>query len=140
MTFYQYSGFRMFLGLPDPHLDPLDRGTDPRIRIRIRAKMSQNHNTGVYTVHCRYWVPYYFPNVLYLLQQIKYAHVFCEMSISFRIIKFLFDGKHDSVAASLHPKSGQSNFIVFFNFTCSYSIGHDTSVSDPYSFDTDPEF
>jgi hypothetical protein len=26
---------------PDPHPDPLVRGTDPRIRIRIRAKMSR---------------------------------------------------------------------------------------------------
>jgi hypothetical protein len=36
---------RMFLGLPDP--DPLDRGTDPRIRIsiRIHAKKSRIHNT-----------------------------------------------------------------------------------------------
>jgi hypothetical protein len=29
----------MFLGLPDPHPDPLVRGTDPKIR--IRTKMSQ---------------------------------------------------------------------------------------------------
>jgi hypothetical protein len=35
----------MFLGLPDPHPDPLDRVTDPRIRIQIRTKMSQIHNT-----------------------------------------------------------------------------------------------
>jgi hypothetical protein len=37
----------MFLGLPDPHPDPLDRGTDPRIRIciRIHTKMSRIHNT-----------------------------------------------------------------------------------------------
>jgi hypothetical protein len=36
-----------FLGLPDPHPDPLDKGTDPgiRIRIRIRTKMSRIHNT-----------------------------------------------------------------------------------------------
>ncbi len=35
---------RMFLGLPDP----LDRGTGPRIRmrIRIRTKMSRIHNTA----------------------------------------------------------------------------------------------
>jgi hypothetical protein len=34
----------MFLGLPDP----LDRGTDPRIRIRIRilTKMSRIHSTA----------------------------------------------------------------------------------------------
>jgi hypothetical protein len=33
----------MFLGIPDP----LDRGTDPRIRIRIRirTKMPRSHNT-----------------------------------------------------------------------------------------------
>jgi hypothetical protein len=33
----------MFLGLPDPHPDPLVRGTDSRIRIRIqiRTKMSR---------------------------------------------------------------------------------------------------
>ncbi len=37
---------RMLLGLPDPHPDSLDRGTDPRIRIRnrIRTKMSRIHN------------------------------------------------------------------------------------------------
>jgi hypothetical protein len=34
----------MFLGLPDSHPDPLDRGTDPEIR--IRTKMSRIHNTG----------------------------------------------------------------------------------------------
>jgi hypothetical protein len=34
----------MFLGLPDPHPDPLDRGTDPRIR--IRAKMSRIQYTA----------------------------------------------------------------------------------------------
>jgi hypothetical protein len=27
----------MFLGLPDPHPDPLYRGTDPRIRIRPKC-------------------------------------------------------------------------------------------------------
>jgi len=41
-----------FLGLPDPHLDPLNRGTDPRIRIRIRirirTKISRIHNTEKY--------------------------------------------------------------------------------------------
>jgi hypothetical protein len=38
---------RMFLGLPDPYPDPLDRGEDPtiRIRIRIHTKMSRIHNT-----------------------------------------------------------------------------------------------
>ncbi len=36
---------RMFLSLPDLNPDPLDRGTDPRIRIRIRTKMSRIHNT-----------------------------------------------------------------------------------------------
>ncbi len=37
----------MFLGLPNPHRDPwLVRGTDPRIRIRIRIsnKMSRIRN------------------------------------------------------------------------------------------------
>ncbi len=42
----------MFLGLPDPHLrpDPLDRGTDPmiRIRFRIRTKISRIHITGIF--------------------------------------------------------------------------------------------
>ncbi len=37
---------RMFLGLLDPHPDPLETGTDPRIR--IRTKMSRIHNTGPY--------------------------------------------------------------------------------------------
>jgi hypothetical protein len=38
----------MFLGLPDPH--PLVKGTDPRIRvrIRIRTKMSRIPNTDFY--------------------------------------------------------------------------------------------
>jgi hypothetical protein len=35
----------MFLGLPDPHPDPFVRGTDPRIRIRIRTKMSRIPST-----------------------------------------------------------------------------------------------
>jgi hypothetical protein len=35
----------MFLGLPDPHLDPFDRVTNPRIQIQIRTKMSRIHNT-----------------------------------------------------------------------------------------------
>jgi hypothetical protein len=37
----------MFLGLPDPHLDPLVRGADPRIwiRKRNRTKMSRIGNT-----------------------------------------------------------------------------------------------
>jgi hypothetical protein len=39
--------FRMFLALPDPHLDPLVRGADPRIRIWIHTKMSRIHNTRV---------------------------------------------------------------------------------------------
>ncbi len=34
----------MFKGLPDPHPDPLDRGKNPRIR--IRTKMSLIHNTA----------------------------------------------------------------------------------------------
>jgi hypothetical protein len=38
---------RMFLLLPDPHPDPLLRGADQRIRIRIRAKMSRIPNTDV---------------------------------------------------------------------------------------------
>jgi hypothetical protein len=37
---------RMFMGLPDLHPDPLYRGTDPLIRIRI--KMSRIHNTGCF--------------------------------------------------------------------------------------------
>jgi hypothetical protein len=36
----------MFLGLLDPHPDPLDRSTDPRILIRIRTQMSRIHNNG----------------------------------------------------------------------------------------------
>jgi hypothetical protein len=38
----------MFLGLPEPHPDPLVRGTDPRIRIyiRISTKMSRIRTTG----------------------------------------------------------------------------------------------
>ncbi len=49
---YQCSGsgvrILMCLGLPDPHPDPLVRGKDPRIRIRIwiRTKMSRIHNTS----------------------------------------------------------------------------------------------
>jgi hypothetical protein len=40
---------RMFLDIPDPHSEPLVRGTDLRIwiRIRIRTKMSRIPNTGV---------------------------------------------------------------------------------------------
>jgi hypothetical protein len=30
---------RMFLGIPDPHPDPLVRSTDPRIRIRISGSI-----------------------------------------------------------------------------------------------------
>jgi hypothetical protein len=45
-----YDGIRwfdgMFQGLLDPHPDPLDRGTDPRILMGIRTKMSRFHNTG----------------------------------------------------------------------------------------------
>ncbi len=45
---------RMFLGLPDPHPDSLDRGTDTRIRLRFRIRtkiMSRIHNIVVrYTV------------------------------------------------------------------------------------------
>ncbi len=37
---------RMFLGLLDPNRDPLVRGTDPGIRIRIHTKMSRIPNTG----------------------------------------------------------------------------------------------
>ncbi len=37
---------RMFLGIPDPHPDPLVNGTAPRIRIRIRTKMSRIPNTA----------------------------------------------------------------------------------------------
>jgi hypothetical protein len=40
----------MFLGLPDLHPDPLVRGTDPRILIRIRTKMSRIRNTAENTV------------------------------------------------------------------------------------------
>ncbi len=38
----------MFLGLPDPHLDSLIKGPDPRIpiRIRIRTKISRIRNTA----------------------------------------------------------------------------------------------
>ncbi len=32
----------MFLGLPEPHPDPLVRGTDPRIRIHIQISRYQN--------------------------------------------------------------------------------------------------
>jgi hypothetical protein len=35
----------MFLGIPDPHPDPLVRGTDPRIRIWIHIEMSRIHST-----------------------------------------------------------------------------------------------
>jgi hypothetical protein len=41
----QIRKIRMFLGLPEPHPDPLVRGTDPRICIWIRTKMSQITNT-----------------------------------------------------------------------------------------------
>jgi hypothetical protein len=36
----------MFLGIPDPHPDPSVGGTDLRIRIRIRSKMSLIPSTG----------------------------------------------------------------------------------------------
>jgi hypothetical protein len=36
---------RMFLGLPEPHPDPLVRGTDPRIRIGIRW----TRNSAIYS-------------------------------------------------------------------------------------------
>ncbi len=41
----------MLLGIPDQHPYPLDRGTDPEIRIRIRIRTkchgSTFHNTGL---------------------------------------------------------------------------------------------
>jgi hypothetical protein len=37
----------MFLGLSDPHPDPLDRGTDAGIQIRIRSKISRIPNTAL---------------------------------------------------------------------------------------------
>ncbi len=37
---------RMFLGLPDPHPDPLARSKDPRVRIRVHTKISRIPNTG----------------------------------------------------------------------------------------------
>jgi hypothetical protein len=41
----------MFLGLPDAHPDPLDRGTDTRIQIcfRIGTKMSRIRSTDANT-------------------------------------------------------------------------------------------
>jgi hypothetical protein len=45
----------MFLGLPDPHPDPLVRGMDPKIRIRIRKKMSQISNTGYDMDMCQFF-------------------------------------------------------------------------------------
>jgi hypothetical protein len=36
----------MFLDIPDP--DPLFKGTDTQIRIRIRTKMPQIRNTATY--------------------------------------------------------------------------------------------
>ncbi len=38
---------RMFLGFPDPRPHPLVRGTDPRIRIRIRIKKSRIRYAGL---------------------------------------------------------------------------------------------
>ncbi len=55
---------RMFLGLPDPNMDPLFRGTDPRIRIRIRTKMSRIRNTVNNFIHSLF-------NLIYLLSNIN---------------------------------------------------------------------
>jgi hypothetical protein len=46
---------RMLLGLPDPHPDPLVRGMDPRIRIRIqiRPNMSQIRNIAYWLMTFR---------------------------------------------------------------------------------------
>ncbi len=44
MTFYQCSGSAsVYLGLSDPHPDPLDRGTDPKIRIRYQNVTDPQH-------------------------------------------------------------------------------------------------
>ncbi len=61
---------RMFLGLPDPHPDPLVRGMDQRIwvRIRIRTKMSRIHNTVFFV---RYLLSKYRPIATNLRLKIK---------------------------------------------------------------------
>ncbi len=38
---------RMFLGLPDPHAGPLDRGTDPSIWIRFQMRECHGSTTLV---------------------------------------------------------------------------------------------
>jgi hypothetical protein len=48
---------RMFLGLPDPHPDPLVRGTDPRIQ--IRTKMSRISNTGYQKCKCYFFMSFF---------------------------------------------------------------------------------
>ncbi len=50
----------MFLDLPDPHPDPLVKGTDPRIRIRtrIRTKMSRISNTAYSYCIIQFWSPF----------------------------------------------------------------------------------
>ncbi len=56
---------RVFLGLPDPHPDSLDRGTDPAIR--IRTKMSRIHNTD-YDMPANkrpFYIDYIFNNLNY---------------------------------------------------------------------------
>jgi hypothetical protein len=42
----------MFLGHPDPHLNSLVRGTDPRIRIRTKMLRIANtgSSTGIFTI------------------------------------------------------------------------------------------
>jgi hypothetical protein len=43
----------MFLGLPDPHPDPLDRGMDPRIQIRIRIRTNMSRIPNIdYMASC----------------------------------------------------------------------------------------
>ncbi len=102
-----YDFFMTFTSVPDPYVlglpDSLDRGTDPRIR--IRANMSRIHNTDVYTEG----IGYYFPNVLYWLQSKKLImHKFLVKCIfHFEFKTCLFVGKHDSVAAYVHLKLGQ---------------------------------
>jgi hypothetical protein len=43
----------MFWGLSDPHPNPLDRGMDTRVQIRILTKMSRIHNTAVFSIMVR---------------------------------------------------------------------------------------